>query len=122
MNVKNLLRFSAVAAGMLSCHALASASVVPAILTADHEFTAPAPRTVVAPTALPRRYVNETVRVALTIDEQGRAHHVRLAAGRDEALARELLPAVAQWQFKPAMKNGRAVAVDVILPVELAEG
>ena len=33
-----------------------------------------------------------------------------------------LLPAVAQWKFTPAMKNGRAVSADVVLPIELVDG
>lgn len=121
MNFKNLLLAATTVGGFLAASAL-SAGVVVADLATDHaEFTAPAPAMVVAPMNIPQRYQDATIRVSLMVDEQGRAHYVDLLDGRDPGLVRHLLPAIAQWQFKPAMKDGRPVSVHVVLPLHLVD-
>jgi len=74
---------------------------------------------VVNPTNLPRKYIGTVVEVALTIDAEGRAHHVTVLSDSDRALVRSLEEAVAQWRFAPAQKDGTAVTQRVILPIEL---
>ena len=76
---------------------------------------------IVAPTNIPDRYRNATVAVSLELDAEGRVLQAGLHRGQDRSLERHLLPAVAQWQFKPAIRDGRAVPVRVVLPVELVE-
>jgi TonB family protein len=123
MNHKNILRAAILAAGVLSASIASAALAVDSIATARVESnTAPTPLTIVAPSGIPRRFQNETIRLSLTIDESGRPRNIELLSGRDAALVRHLLPAVAQWKFSPATKNGRAVATDVVLPIELVDG
>lgn len=124
MNIQRILRLAALGGGLLSLlSGVAPAAILPSVITLDEqEMVAPAPRSIVTPVGVPRRYLNEVVRLSLTVDETGRPRHVRLLACKDAALARALLPAVARWQFSPALKHGRPVSVEVILPVELVEG
>jgi TonB family protein len=122
MKIQHLIRAAALAGGLLSAVPFATAVIVTPVIDRDAPaFTAPAPQSVVAPTGLPRRCLDQVVQVGLTIDEEGRPHNVRLISPRDAALERELLPAVAQWQFRPAQRRGQAVAVEVILPLAFAE-
>jgi hypothetical protein len=120
MNFKNLL-LVATTAGLLAASALSAGVVIADATSAHAEFTAPAPAMVVAPMNIPRDYQDTTIRISLRVDEQGRAHYVDLLDGRDPRLVRHLLPVIAQWQFKPAMKDGRPVAVNVVLPLRLVD-
>lgn len=81
----------------------------------------PVTEAVVAPKHVPYRYLNATVKVALTIDEQGVPSDIRVNGGRDRALTESLVPAIAQWRFTPAMKNGVPVKRQAILPLTLVE-
>lgn len=121
MNTRHLLLAAALAGGLLSTAAVSQASVVVTDIVTGASYSAPVPLKVVSPQNLPRRYMNETIRLALTIDETGRPHNITLLSGRDPKLVRNLLPAVEQWQFKPAMKDGRAVPAEVVLPLEVVE-
>jgi hypothetical protein len=120
MNLKELFLAATVTGGLFAASAL-SAGVVISPLVTESEFVAPAPTKVVAPANIPRHYQNETIRVSLTVDADGRARNVDLLDGRDPNLVRHLLPAVAQWQFKPALKDGRPVSAQIILPVQLVD-
>lgn len=123
MNSKTLLLAATLAGGLLSSAVVSSAAVVLSDLTiSSAEFTAPVPVKVVNPTGISTSHRGEIVRVGLTIDEAGLPHNVHLLAGRDPGLVKYLLPAVAQWKFTPALKNGRAVATDVVLPIQLVDG
>lgn len=122
MNHKNTLRAAIVAAGLLSASFASAALADDSVVTASAaSYTAPMPVKIVAPSGIPRRFRNETIRLSLTIDESGRPRNIELLSGRDAALVRHLLPAVAQWKFSPAIKNGRAVATEVVLPIELVD-
>lgn len=82
--------------------------------------TKPRPIHVVEPTDLPHRYIGETVNVMLLLDESGQPSDVKLVDhANDTQLANSLLPAIAQWKFSPAQKNGEPVSHRVMLPVEL---
>ncbi|HEX2861524.1 MAG TPA: energy transducer TonB [Lacunisphaera sp.] len=122
MNLKSILLAAAVSGGLCST-VLASASETadPTPAPAVESFSAPTPLKIVTPTRIPRRFVDTVVRVSLTIDETGCPRNVDLLSGRDPALIRHLLPAVARWKFSPAMKNGHPVSADVILPLELVD-
>jgi TonB family protein len=80
---------------------------------------APAPIEVVSPTRLSYNHEGKTFDVALTVDENGRAHGIRILSKHDDNLRASLVTAMKQWQFKPAMKDGVPVATKVILPVHL---
>lgn len=117
MNAQRVLLAALLISGLSTA---ARASVVVSDVVTDRTgFTAPAPAMVVAPEALPSRYRDETVQLSLTIDEAGRPQNIGLARGNDPQLARRLFPAVAQWQFKPALRNGVPVSAKVVLPLRL---
>lgn len=123
MNPKNLLLAVTVAASLLSASVLSATVVIePAGLTDGVMYTSPVVVKTVNPTGISRRFQGEIVRLGFTIDEQGQPRNIALLSGRDPNLVRHLLPAVAQWRFTPAMKNGRAVSADVVLPIQLVDG
>lgn len=84
-------------------------------------FRAPSPLKVVSPVDIPRRYQNETIRLSLTVDANGRAQNIHLLTGRDPSLVKRLLPAVARWQFQPATLNGEPVSANIVLPLQLVD-
>lgn len=81
----------------------------------------PAPVTIVAPTDLLARYRNSVVRLSMTIDASGVPRQVAAVTWMPAALANRVLPAVEQWRFTPAYRDGRPVAVSVILPIKLVD-
>jgi len=123
MNANRILLAATFAGGLLSATALSAAVVIdPAPQAGRPEYTAPAPMKIVSPTGIPSRYLGETIRVSLTIDESGQPRNISLLSGRDANLGKQLVPVIAQWKFTPAMKNGRAVSADVVLPIALVAG
>ncbi len=108
--------------GLLSSPAVASAATASTQVASAPGFVAPAPATVVHPTGLLPRFKDARVVLALTVDAAGRPQNINIVSPADESLAKQLLPAVAQWQFSPARENGVAVAVRVRLPLKLVEG
>lgn len=122
MNRKNLFLAAALAGGLLSASVLSASVVInPAVMTAGAEYSAPVPVKIVNPAGIQRRFQGETIRLSLTVDETGQPHNINLLAERDPNLVRNLLPAVAQWKFTPAMKNGRPVSANIVLPIELVD-
>ncbi|HEY8996152.1 MAG TPA: energy transducer TonB [Lacunisphaera sp.] len=121
MNFKNILSATVLTGGLLSATVASASITAEPTLSAGNSYTAPVPLKIVAPSGIARRFQGETVRLSLTIDATGHPKNISLLSGRDTNLERNLLPAVAQWQFAPATKNGRPVLVDVVLPLELVE-
>lgn len=122
MNFKNILFAAALTGGLLSATALSASVVVDPVVTSDvASYTAPTPLKIVAPSGIARRFQGETIRLSLTIDESGQPRNINLLSARDPNLVRNLLPAIARWKFAPAMKNGRPVSTDVVLPIELVD-
>ncbi|HWA26819.1 MAG TPA: TonB family protein [Lacunisphaera sp.] len=124
MNSTKFLLAATVAGGLLSSAVIASAAVVvdPSVMAETASYTAPAPAKIVSPTGIARRYQGQTIRVSLTIDEAGQPHNINLLSDQDPHLMRQLVPAVAKWQFTPAKRNGHAVRADVVLPIQLVDG
>jgi TonB family protein len=123
MKAKRILLAATIAGGLLSASALSASVVIdPAPQAGRTEYTAPAPMKIVSPTGIPRRYLGETVRLGLTIDETGQPRNISVLSGRDANLGKQLAPVIAQWKFTPAMKNGRAVPAEVVLPIALVDG
>ena len=89
-----------------------------ATTAAAKKLTAPAPTDVVAP-ALSESQDGMTLRVRLTINEQGQASEVRVLSSTDPQLNRRIVKAVEQWHFEPAMRDGKAVKVRAVMPIEL---
>lgn len=57
------------------------------------------------------------VQVYLWVDEQGNPSHVRVVRGVGMGLDEKAVEAVRQYKFKPAMQNGKPVAVDLYIDV-----
>ena len=120
MNFKTIFSTALVTGSLLSASVLSAASASTA--TSDvASYSAPTPITIVAPSGISRRFQGETIRLSLTIDETGQPRNIALLSQRDPNLVRNLLPAIARWKFIPAMKNGRPVSTDVVLPIELVD-
>ena len=119
MKMKSVLLSAALLGGLLSVPSFARAGVQPDADSAKYQM--PVPVKVVNPTGLFRRHEGEIVRLSLIVDVAGRPHDVKIVSASDRNLAERLLPAVAQWQFAPALKNGAPVATSVILPLRLVE-
>jgi periplasmic protein TonB len=56
--------------------------------------------------------------VGLTVDEHGRARDVHVTRSLDRRLDQNAIEAVKQWKFKPAMRDGKPVAVLISVEVE----
>jgi hypothetical protein len=121
MNAKQLLFLATVSGGLLCGPALSTAAVVTdiAIDSAQRTYAAPAPTRVVAPSGIARRFEGETIRVKLSLDAAGQPVEVGLVGSQDVNLVRNLLPAVSQWRFSPALLDGRPVAAQIELPILL---
>ena len=85
---------------------------------AKKKLTAPQLTEVVAP-AISSAEAGQNIRVRVTIDEQGKASDVRVLSSVDRALNRRIVKAVEQWQFEPALRDGKAVKVRALMPIEL---
>lgn len=122
MNFKNILLAATVLGGLLSVTSASAAVIIDSAVTTDvASYSAPTPLKIVAPSGIARRYQGETIRLSLTVNEAGQPKNIQLLADRDPNLVRHLLPAIAKWEFTPAMKNGQPVSADIVLPIELVD-
>jgi TonB family protein len=108
-------------AAALACAASPAFAVpaMPPTSPKSDEIKLPVPLEIVHPTRIPLRFADATVELILTIDETGRPSDVQGVRGMPVDLKRSLLPAVEQWRFSPAERNGRPVAMRVRLPLQL---
>jgi protein TonB len=58
------------------------------------------------------------VQVYLWVDEQGNPSHIRVVRGVGMGLDENAVAAVRQYKFKPAMKDGKPVKVDMYIDVD----
>ena len=103
--------------------AAASAQAAPPTPTpASATLTLPVPLHAVHPTNLPRWFEDHSVTLVFTLDAAGVPHDVATREPLPAQVARRLLPAIAQWRFTPCLRDGRPVAVRVVLPLEIVAG
>ena len=121
MNKMKMLVGAALLSGLLSTSAFAAGVANDAGAT-ESTYTKPQPAKIVSPEGLPRRYLDTTVKVAFTVDEFGQPRNITLVGRKDRDLARSLVPAIAQWRFTPATKDGLPVSQRVMMPVKLVAG
>jgi protein TonB len=121
MNMKSAVIAVALVGGLLSTTALATTAAAHHQTSAVIGLELPTVAKVVSPTDLPGSARGATVTLQFTIDAEGLPHDIRIVSPGDQALAKNLIPAVSQWQFTPARKNGVPVATKVELPLELKE-
>ncbi len=72
------------------------------------------------PPDLRRRGIGGEVLVEFVIDERGLVRAPRVLRAPHQALGEAAEVAVAQWTFFPGMKNGRAVATRLQVPIEFS--
>ena len=82
----------------------------------------PLPVKVVNPTDLPRRYLDATVMLELTVDKSGQPRDITVLRPIDPELAQSLIPTLAQWRFSPAQRDGQPVTTRIVLPIKLNDG
>ncbi len=112
--------FKLLSTALLTSALLASSALAFSYKTvaSTNPFTAPLPSDIVAP-ALATADAGQSLRVRLTIDEKGQASDVRVLSSVDRALNRRIVKAVEQWRFEPALRDGKAVKVRAVMPIEL---
>ena len=90
-----------------------------AVIIGD-EISPPLPTIMVSP-SYPRAArdagIHGVVDVECVIDDGGEPTACRVVKSPDPRLEKSAIEAVAQWRFKPALRNGQRVAVVVTLPV-----
>ena len=116
MKTAKLILAAALAGGVLSASAFAYEK---SAANEVAQLAAPVVTKVVHPAGIARRFEGATVRVSLTVDENGKPSDIRLVTNNDRNLKDTLIPAVAQWEFAPARLNGKAVTSKVELPIQL---
>ncbi len=65
--------------------------------------------------------MNAQVVVTMLVDRKGRASHIRVQGSPDAAFTEAALAALAQFEFLPAIRNGRLTNAEVQLTLELRE-
>ena len=68
--------------------------------------------------------IEGTVWVQAFIDEQGKVERAEILKSTHEAFSEAAIKAVKQWEFSPAMKDGKPIKAEVTIPFrfKLAEG
>jgi hypothetical protein len=80
----------------------------------------PVPTRVVNPKGVPAQYRDAVIRLFFTVDTAGMPRNIKVLELDDPALTDSLVTALAQWRFTPASRQGVAVSMDVVLPLELS--
>ena len=90
------------------------ASAAPATMPVP--LSSPSPR---YPQRALRRNETGTVRLAVDVGPDGVPSDVRVeSSSQSRDLDKAAVDAVRKWRFKPAMRNGQAVAETIVVPVE----
>lgn len=84
-------------------------------------IVAPQPLVTVAP-EIADRHAGRVIKVRLTIDSEGRPHDIRVMNSIEQPLIKQVIKAVAQWEFAPATRGGVAIETRVVLPLEVRLG
>lgn len=79
----------------------------------------PVPITVVSPDIAPG-HAGAKVSLKFTVDATGTPTHFKVVSSTNPAVTGAVVDAVKKWRFKPAERNGVAVATKVSLPVHVA--
>ena len=117
MKMIKLLAGAALAGGLIS--STFASEEAPTAWPQSARTDKPTVTKVVNPTGVPQRHEGATVDVTFTVDANGQPHHIKVLSPADPDLTRSLVPAIAQWRFTPAQKNGAPVSTRVLLPLKL---
>jgi len=74
----------------------------------------------VHPTDLKREGIGGMVSIMILVDENGSVQNPTVQKSSNPGFERPALEAVSRWKFKPARKDGLAVAVNVVVPVKFS--
>lgn len=77
-------------------------------------------KSVVAPVA-PDARPGASAQIAFIVDEQGVPREISVASTTDTGLGEAAVEAVKQWRFEPVVRDGKAVATKVVLPVRAVD-
>jgi TonB family protein len=72
------------------------------------------------PESARKNKIHGTCVLGLTVDECGRVRDVHVTRSTDKRLDQNAIEAVKRWAFKPAMKDGKPVAVFTSVGVEFS--
>ena len=64
--------------------------------------------------------ITGTVKVRCAIDERGNVQEMKVASASNDAFIKPALQALKLWQFKPALRDGVPVAMEIIVPIRFA--
>ncbi len=64
-----------------------------------------------------RAKVQANVKFDVVVDEQGRPKRIAVVRGDTFGLTAKAMEAIKKWQFNPSMKEGKPVAVCVVVDV-----
>ena len=80
----------------------------------------PVPVAVVTPSVGPE-HAGATVQLEFIVDATGKPTDLSVMSSPDSTLSAAVVEAVKQWRFKPAIRDGAAVATKVSLPVKIVD-
>lgn len=109
----------AIATSMLAIAAIAAPTEKEYLSSYNGRTDIPVPMKVATP-KIPAQYGGETIRVSFIVDESGKVNTVKLLTAVDSKTEMEISKALAQWEFKPFVKNGTPSIVPVQLPILVA--
>lgn len=120
--MKNVIKMILVSS-LLVMRALAAPSAEEAYVASYAGRTAdmPVPVSVVRP-LIEAGYEGREVRLCFVIGADGSPQEITAPAETDPWLVRQLTGAVAQWKFKPLVRDGSVVKTRVVLPIRIVEG
>ena len=72
------------------------------------------------PNALKTEGISGMVTVSLTVDEKGNVANVVVKKSTRPEFEQPAIDAVSRWKFEPAKKDGKPVAVQVVVPVKFS--
>lgn len=106
--MKSFLKFTLFLASALVVSAQAAVEPPVPVRTVAPEF----------PTEMRAQRVSGVVTVSIQIDEQGNVTDSAVEKSSNPAFDPAAVAAVRKWKFKPAKKDGAAVAIRVSIPVK----
>ena len=116
MNHKSLLIAAAIAGVSITTAAFAYSPK-------DSASPAPTPRvipsSVVRPTDVPFRYIDEIVNVSFYLDQSGQPRNIEVLSVNDDRLKTQLVEAFRQWRFDLKAVDKDTAARRFILPIQL---
>ena len=73
------------------------------------------------PPELINRYSDRVIVVSATITTEGKLDQMLIVESPDDALTEAIAEALNKWTFRPAQRDGRPVAVKIMLGIPLSQ-